>query len=241
MKEYRERIYEKYNYVMRQEAAVFNRQEAANWGKAYDTFLRGWLPQNKNAKILDIGCGGGKLLYFFKTRGYENLQGVDRSLQQVAIARQVVQNVAETDAFKFLARHKEEYDLIVGLDIVEHFRKDEVLSFLDACYLALRKRGRLILQTPNAESPWGAKIRYDDFTHEVAFSPYSLSGLLSLVGFSDIKYRESGPIVHGVISLFRFLVWKVIRIALIFWNLAETGNAGSSIYTRVFLISGGKN
>lgn len=240
MKGYRERIYEDYASVMRQGASVFNQAEAAASCKAYDKFLKEWLPHDKNAKILDIGCGGGKLLYFFKTRGYENLQGVDRSPQQAALARQVVENVAEMDAFRFLEMHKGEYDLIAGLDIVEHFRKDEVLNFLDACRLALRTGGRLILQTPNAESPWGMNVRYGDFTHETAFSPYSLDGLLSLAGFSDIKFREAGPAVHGLISLYRFLVWKIIRAVLDFWNLAETGKVGSGIYTRVFLISGMK-
>lgn len=238
MKGYRERIYQGYSSVMQREALVFNQGQAAVSHKAYEVFLKQWLPHDKNAKILDIGCGEGRLLYFFKTRGYKNLQGVDRSSQQVALARQVVENVAEVDALKFLEANQGKYDLITGLDIVEHFRKDEVLSFLDACHLALRTGGRLILQTPNAESPWGAKMRYDDFTHEVAFSPHSLSGLLSLAGFSNIKFRDASPAVHGLISLSRFLVWKIIWVVLAFWNLAETGNIGSGIYTRVFLISG---
>lgn len=240
MKGYRERIYEDYTSVMQREASVFNQGKATTSHKAYATFLKEWLPDDKNARILDIGCGGGGLLSFFKTCGYKNLQGVDRSPQQVALARQVLENVAEIDAFKFLEMHKGEYDLVTGLDIVEHFQKDEALRFLDACHLVLRRGGRLILQTPNAESLWGAKIRYDDFTHEVAFTPHSLSGLLSLAGFSNVKFREAGPVVHGLISLCRFLVWKIIWAVLAFWNLAETGNIGSGIYTRVFLISGVK-
>ena len=240
MKGYRERIYEDYTSVMQREALVFNQDKAIVSHKAYEVFLKEWLSHDKNAKILDVGCGEGRLLYFFKTRGYKNLQGVDRSPQQVALARQVVENVAEMDAFRFLGMHKGEYDLITGLDLVEHFQKDEVLKFLDACHLALRPGGCLILQTSNAESPWGMNVRYGDFTHEVAFTPHSLSGLLFLVGFSNIKFKETGPVVHGLISLCRFLVWKIIWAVLAFWNLVEIGNIGSGIYTRVFLISGVK-
>jgi SAM-dependent methyltransferase len=225
---------------MQDAESIFNNANAACWGLPYNTYFKRWLPCDKNVAIVDVACGGGQLLYFFKSRGYINISGVDISPKQVVLARQVTDGVVESDAVKFLEAHRERYDLIIGLDIIEHFKKEEVFHFLDACYNALRPGGRIILQTPNAESVFGMKIRYGDFTHEVAFDPNSLKRLLDLCGFTKIEGRETGPVVHGVISLFRFLVWKIIRVALIFWNLVETGNAGSGIYTRVFLISGSK-
>ena len=238
MTDYRTRIYKEYASRMQDASSVFDEAEAARWGQAYDTFLKGWLPENKDAAILEVGCGGGKLLYFLKSRGYSHLQGVDISPEQVALARQVSKDVVEADAIKFLESHKARHDLIIGLDIVEHFRKDEVLRFLDACHAALKPGGRLILQTPNAESPWGTHHRYNDFTHEVGFNPNSLERLLALVGFSDIMAREAGPVVHGAFSLGRYVIWKIIRAGLSIWNLAETGSKGSGIYTRVFLMTG---
>ena len=64
----------------------------------------------------------------------------------------------------FLHARPQRFDLVTGLDIVEHFTKDEVLDFLDACREALRPGGRLVLQTPNGESPFGGAVRYGDFT-----------------------------------------------------------------------------
>ena len=238
MTDYRTCIYKEYASRMQDASLVFDEAEAMRWGQAYETFLKGWLPGEKDAAILEVGCGGGKLLYFLKTRCYTNLQGVDISPQQVALACQVSKDVVEADAIKFLESHKARHDLIIGLDIVEHFRKDEVLRFLDACHAALKPGGRLILQTPNAESPWGTHHRYNDFTHEIGFNPNSLERLLALTGFSDIMSREAGPVVHGVVSLGRYVVWKIIRAGLVIWNLAETGSKGSGIYTRVFLITG---
>ena len=240
MTEYRGRIYENYASRMQEASLVFNKEEAQRWGSAYDTFLKGWLPTNKKAAILEVACGWGKLLHFFKARGYKNIKGIDVSPQQVSIALQVCADVVETEAITYLETHQEKYDLIVGLDIVEHFQKDEVLRFLDACHASLRPGGRLILQTPNAESPWGLQIRYGDFTHEQAFDPGSLRQLLSLSGFSEIMSREAGPVIHGVVSLGRYVIWRVIRAGLAIWNLAETGSKGSGIYTRVFIISGKK-
>lgn len=238
MIDYRRRIYEKYASLMQDAKPLFNENEARRWGRAYNKYCRGWLPNKKDAAILDVGCGGGKFLYFLKSKGYTNLQGVDVSPEQTALASQVTENIAEEDAINFLKSHQDTYTLIAGIDIVEHFKKDEVLDFLDACYNALKLGGRLILQTPNAESPFGMMYRYGDFTHEVAFNTNSLKRLLSLTGFSEIESRETGPVIHGLLSFGRYLIWKALRLILIFWNLAETGNKGSGIYTRVFMISG---
>ena len=238
MTNYRTRIYQEYASRMQSASLVFDEAEAVRWGQAYDTFLKGWLPEGKDAAILEVACGGGKLLCFFRYRGYNNLKGVDISPEQVALARQVTNNVAEVNAVDYLEAHKEQFDLITGLDIVEHFQKDEVLRFLDACYAALRPDGRLILQTPNAESPWGTHHRYNDLTHEICFNPNSIERLMALVGFNGITSREAGPVVHGVFSLGRYLIWTLIRAGLLIWNLAETGSKGSGIYTRVFLITG---
>lgn len=238
MTDYRARIYREYASRMQDAEDVFNKEKAERWGVPYKTFLRGWLPHNKDAATLDVGCGWGKLLHFFKSRGYINISGVDISPEQVALARQVTGDVVESDAIEFLQARSAGYDLVIGLDIVEHFKKDDVLPFLDACYNALRPGGRIVLQTPNAESIFGMKIRYGDFTHETAFDPSSLKKLLALCGFIEIEGREAGPAVHGVVSLARYFIWKVIRAALALYSLSETGDMGSGIYTRVFLMSG---
>lgn len=240
MTDYRTRIYREYVSQIQDASSVFDETEAARWGRAYETFLRNWLPEEKDAAILDVACGGGKLLYFFQSIGYTNLFGVDISPEQVALSKQVTKNISEANAINYLEEHRESYDLITGLDIIEHFQKNEMLKFLDASYKALKPGGKIILQTPNAESPWGMMHRYGDFTHEVAFNPNALRRLMSLYGFCEIEPREAGPVVHGVVSLGRYLIWKVIHGSLSIWNLVETGSRCGNIYTRVFLISGVK-
>jgi 2-polyprenyl-3-methyl-5-hydroxy-6-metoxy-1,4-benzoquinol methylase len=75
------------------------------------------------------------------------------SPEQVQISRQVVPMVHEEDAIDFLEQNRAYFDLITGRDIIEHLQKPEVLHFLDAVLLALKPGGRLVLQTPNADSP----------------------------------------------------------------------------------------
>ncbi len=240
--DYRTRIYEKYASGFQDTHQEFDAVAAARAGKVWDYYFRGWLPEQRDDSILDIACGNGKLLHFFKQRGYTNLTGVDISQEQVQIARQVLTNVIEANVLDFLETHSEAFDLITGFDIIEHFKKDEVLRFLDGCHAALKPDGRLILQTPNAESPWVTGIRYGDLTHEVCFTPNALTRLLRLCGFGGIGAREAGPVQWGysIKSSIRYYMWQIIRWVLKLYNLTETGGTGSGIYTRVFLITAEK-
>ncbi len=132
------------------------------------------------------------------------------------------------------------FGLITGFDIIEHFGKAELLPFLESAVGALRPGGRLILQTPNAESPWFGAVAYGDYTHEWFFTPASLSHILRLCGMTGFEVRASVPYVHGIKSFTRAMIWKLINPFLKLWTTAETGNPGSGIYTRVFAISATK-
>jgi hypothetical protein len=53
--------------------------------------------------------------------------------------------------------------------------------------------GSVILQTPNAEPPWGLKLRHSDLTREIAFAPSNLRHILSVRGFMAFDSHECGP------------------------------------------------
>ncbi len=237
---YRQRIYASYGKTIQSVVGTFDEESARRWGAARDWYLRGWLPQDKDAQIADLACGGGKLLFFFDSKGYKNIRGVDISPYQIDLSLQVTPHVVQAEATAFLEENPGEFDLITGFDIIEHLYKDEALRFLDAAYRALRIGGRLILQTPNADSPWAAQLRYGDFTHEVAFSPNALERLLRLVGLTDIERRECDPPPFGysIASTLRSALWQVIRLGLSACTLIETGATGDGVWTRVFLASG---
>lgn len=202
--------------------------------------ISGWLPVNKDAACLDVGCGTGSLLYALRSAGYNNLSGVDCSPQQVSFARQACKNVEQDDAIDHLRTHAGQFDLITAFDIIEHFAKDEVIVFLDELHRALKPGGRLIIQTLNADSPWFGSIRYGDFTHEIAFTPASLACLLSVSGFKEYEAHECRPFFHGIKSGMRVILWRVLRVVLLAWNLVETGSADSGIFTRVFIAKADK-
>jgi 2-polyprenyl-3-methyl-5-hydroxy-6-metoxy-1,4-benzoquinol methylase len=238
--DYRQCIYDQYlSKEVRPGGQPSSAKEYQRWADATEARLRGWLPADRHTPVLDLGCGPGNFLYLMDKLGYTNLTGVDLSGEQIEMARQWCPRATliQGDVKQNLAETPNKYGLITGFDIIEHFTKSEIMPFIKQIARALSTGGRLILQTPNAESPWGLMYRYGDFTHEIAFTPRSLEHVLRMNGFTGFAARECGPHAHGVKSLIRLLVWRFIRLGLRIWNLAETGGPGSGIYTRAFILT----
>lgn len=211
----------------------YDERSLKRWSRNTYRQIRRWLPEDRTTAILDAGCGPGNLLYLLHWQGYQNVEGVDRSEEQVALARRVTDRVTCGDVTAYLAGRRATYDLVLAFDLIEHLERTELLKFLDTVFAALRPGGQLIVQTPNADSPWSSSIRYGDFTHELALNAHSLEQVFRLAGFVDCEVRETGPVVHGALSAIRWMAWQGIRIVLAVWNLAETGTAGGLTYTRV--------
>jgi len=214
----------------------FIRAEAGrqNKDRAFDAYYGSVLPKEKTDKIVDIACGSGDFLSWLKNKGYNNIFGIDISKEQIERARKNIGNneVEMRDVFEFLKDKKDNFDMIIALDLIEHLEKEEILELLRLIYEALKTSGRLLLSVPNAETLFAGSILYGDFTHEIAFTRASLSQVLRLNGFQEIKFLKTEPIVHGFKSFVRFLIWKAIKQLIKIYFLAETGSVGSRGYSQ---------
>ena len=202
--------------------------------------LRNWLPADRGSICLDVGSGDGLLISTLRGAGFVHCEGVDRSPEQVARALKAGVQANLGDATQYLESRPVTYDLVTAIDVVEHLQKDELLTLLDAIFAALKPGGRLIIQTPNAGSPWGMKVRYGDLTHEIALETESLGQALRVTGFAAIEARECEPFVHGPLSALRWLMWRCLRTLLWAWNVIETGSSCGAVYTRVFVAKADK-
>jgi len=178
------------------------------------------------------------MLRFVRARGHTNLTGIDLSAEQVELARTILPSLQQADAIGFRRANRECFDLIAAPDLIEHPTKDEELEFPDGCRESLRPGGRLVLRTPNGESPWHGGVRYGDFTHEICFNRKSLETLLRITGFRDLQSREAGVVARGLMFGVRWIAWRCVRAVVIADNSAETGSRNSGVVSRVFLASG---
>jgi SAM-dependent methyltransferase len=201
--------------------------------------VRCHFPPDRDATILDLGCGHGALVYFARRAGYRNVRGIDASPEQVADANRLgIDGISQGDVFESLRSLPDaSQDVIVTFDLIEHLKKDELLLLADEVRRALKGDGRWIIHTPNAGSPFFGMVRYGDYTHEQAFTPSSINQVLSVSGFGRVDCFEDRPIPHGVKSSVRWLLWKLIRAALRLYVAAEMGiTRGDLVFSQCFLI-----
>jgi 2-polyprenyl-3-methyl-5-hydroxy-6-metoxy-1,4-benzoquinol methylase len=191
---------------------------------------------SKEAVILDLGCGYGRLLLTLERLGYPNLRGVDVSEEQVRLAGELgLPCVTRNDALSFLRDIQEgEIDVVFALDILEHLPKENLIDLVSAVYRVLKPGGRFVIHVPNGQAIFSGSIVYGDLTHQTAFTQTSMRQLLRVGGFDQISCHEDRPIVHGAKSLFRNLAWRVIRLAFAFIYLVETAS-GSILLSQNFM------
>jgi 2-polyprenyl-3-methyl-5-hydroxy-6-metoxy-1,4-benzoquinol methylase len=165
-----------------------------------------WLPIDKNAHILDIGCGWGAQLLSLWRAGYRRLEGVDASPEQAAMGKHLVKGRFEIhcrDGREFLCEHRGEYDLILMVSVIEHIPADEVVGFLKAAREALVPGGRLVLFAPNMANLTSTWIQFSDITHTTGFTEFSIQQVLDQAGFEGHQLVRQNARDLSQWSLFR--------------------------------------
>ena len=229
MDTYRSRIYRQYVNARDQSLAPLTLSELAPREPYLRKLVLQHFPKDKDASVLDLGCGHGALLHVARKLGYRNILGVDGSPEQVAAAKLLgIDDVKQCDLMHALELQEDgSLDVVIAFDVIEHFTREELLPFVDQVLRVLNVRGRWIIHVPNAESPFGGRMRYWDLTHELAFTRTSLSQLLLSSGFGEVRCFEDMPVVHGTKSAVRWLLWKMFRSVLRLYIAAETGYASN--------------
>jgi len=187
-----------------------------------------------------LGCGYGSVVWWLQQAGFNNTQGIDISIEQIEIGEKLgINNIEQGDIKEFLHDKKDYYDVIFARDVIEHFNKEDALDILSLCYEALSNEGRMIIQVPNGESPFGGRNRYGDYTHEIAFTAVSVSQLLRTAGFNGVQVYPNEPIYHLLDpkSLIRFVLWKIIAACYKFLLFIEIGNLSRTSIVSLNIIT----
>ena len=238
MKDYQTRIYDRYQSVGQSSTLVNTVANLMPRAGMFQKIIRSHLSGDLRANILDLGCGHGAFIYFLKEAGYYNIVGVDVSPEQVAKAHILgIPEVIQGDINKFLQDvEPESHQYIISFDIIEHFGKIELIGFIDQVFRALRPGGKWIIHAPNGTSPFFGNVYFGDYTHEQAFTVASITQVLKASGFSSVNCYEDVPVPHGLKSVVRFFLWKLVRMALRFYFLIETGSGKKDlIFSQNFL------
>ncbi|MEP6741965.1 MAG: class I SAM-dependent methyltransferase [bacterium] len=153
-------------------------------------------PTTEPLHILDVGCGTGANLEMLSQFGKP--EGVDVSAEALDFCRlrglqQVKQGAAEALPFE-----NNSFDLVTGLDVVEHL--DEDVSGLKEMRRVLRPDGRAVLFVPAFMFLWG--VQDDISNHRRRYTMAGLKEAVRKAGFeieraSYVNLSFFAPIFFG--------------------------------------------
>ena len=159
-------------------------------------------------KTLDIGVGRGEMLSCMSEWSCDYL-GIDISLSTVNHCQSLnLKALHVSDIKMFLESNDNKYDVVTMLDVLEHIPKNEVISILSNIRNRLTKNGKLIIQVPNLQAPFGYLHHFNDFTHFSGFVEHSLSQVVKASGFKRTVFY---PFEETVDKSFRYLLKKQLR------------------------------
>lgn len=171
----------------------------------------------KGMTVLDLGCNDGAITKRMEEIG-AHVVGAD--LPRVAeIARKSFPGLTlvSCDLSSPLPIRAESCDLVLALELIEHILDAKAL--LLECHRVLKKRGRLVLSTPNVafvrDRVWLLLGKYDDGdTHIHHFTFKSLEALVTTCGFSVLERKGyiydqgSGNFFRDLWLHFRYHGWQ---------------------------------
>lgn len=230
MRDWKETVYQ--SYVSSGHIREFGASAAEHFEprRAYcEGIIRDHFPSDRSSRVLDIGCGHGALLYFLHEASFRNARGVDGSKEQVEFAQRLgVRGVEWGQALNFLrACESSGAEIICLFDVLEHLDRQEAFELLTEVRRVLSPDGVCIGHVPNAEGIFGARVRYGDLTHEQAFTAASIKQMFGSLQFGAVECFEDRPIIHGIKSLVRRVLWACGTMPFRLLYIAETASSGA--------------
>lgn len=185
-----------------------------------------------------MGCGTGSLLYALQRAGYTAAQGIDISPEQIDIAQKMgLAKVQIANVFDFLQANPTQFDAILGMDIIEHFGKDELVDLLLLAQKALKPNGYMLFRTHNADAPFTSIYVNGDFTHENALNGLSARQLFKNCHFTSVEVLPSLLYTAGWFkNLLRKITWALVKLCIRIVLFATARTAKQSVFTPNLII-----
>lgn len=167
----------------------------------------------KKYSVIDAGCGQG-LGAVFLSKFAGHVTGVDYDEKMIDSNKKRYKSLPNLDFVTVdlldISSHKKKYDVVVSMDVIEHFSKKDT-ERIARNYAKLTKEGGFaVIGTPNIFSqPFASKRRLKIHLHE--FSPSGFEALLS----KYFKHIFVFSMTDEVVSLtFPKMAWYLMALCI---------------------------
>lgn len=165
-------------------------EESENWQKI--AWLKEVIREKGRGNVreaLDIGCGGGTLLYTAREQlSLEDVAGVELNAVYADLARRRLNaNILNETYVSGLFNNQ--FDLLINTKVLEHVA--DPLPFLKEMFDDLETGGLLFIEVPDVSDMFSLPPTHERFwiPHIYFFSSNTLGALLRKVGFHIVAHR----------------------------------------------------
>lgn len=155
--------------------------------------LRKYVPNLKDKRMLELGCGCGDVLSFLESNGI-NCEGADIYLEALKFARKITNKPLYRLDIKKI-NFKNEFDIIGVFDVLEHIKEDKLV--IEKVLKALKPGGFFLLTFPTLPQLWS-------ITDELAFHKrrYVISDLEKLLIEAGFKVLKKSHFIFFLLPIF---------------------------------------
>jgi SAM-dependent methyltransferase len=149
-----------------------------------------WVP---GGALLEVGCGDGRFLANMRGRGWR-VMGIEPDPAAARVARERYGVEVAVGALEDAALPAASVDAIALTHVLEHVH--EPMALLQECGRVLKPAGRLVVETPNAQS-WSHRLfgsawrGLEPPRHLFLFSPASLHACAQKAGLQIVSVRTT--------------------------------------------------
>ena len=160
------------------------------------------LPSNKEAKILDFGCGSGITLRYLQNRGYNNLNGVDIKSYETwgEMSDKGINLTMFGDITTYLETIKSCYDFIILKDVLYYFTEDTVVQNTTLLKEALNVGGKMLFDIINGSVITGSFTMNKDLDIRIVLTEHSLVTIIERSGLRVDSLYEDRIVISGLRS-----------------------------------------
>ena len=123
--------------------------------QSFNNFLLKQVKLNRNSKILDIGCGRGKILGSLSSRLKLKSKPIGIDIERHKDRDRRI-HFKKVNAIDFIKKNKKKFDLIMIKQTIHLLKYKEIKKLIYACKMQLNQNGKILilsLETSNNEIP----------------------------------------------------------------------------------------
>jgi SAM-dependent methyltransferase len=123
----------------------------------------------KNAKILDVGCGDGRVINYLRKQGFVNVSGIDPLHENKPL------RITKTDFEEF--KTNEKYDVIIFMGLMSILKKEKRRAFIQKAIGLLEEHGILFFEDFGLTFNMRNLKRYLSNFNYLEFGTFNMQGL----------------------------------------------------------------